>query len=52
MKDKITFTFATLASILIACVTYWIVSYGLYYLWYENLVQDTIRAMIKSKCLE
>ena len=50
-----TLTFYLLVAILI-CVfiygAYWLVKTGSYWLWYEDMVKDTIREIVKQEALK
>jgi len=43
------------AIILVVCIFiyggYWIVKHGSYWLWYEDMVEETIEERVKPECL-
>jgi hypothetical protein len=51
MKDMIIELFGIILAVFIFVGMFWIVKNGSYLLWYEDMVEDTIKEVVKQECL-
>lgn len=52
MKNTIAFIGALMVSALLIYGLYWVAKHGSYWLWYEDMVEETIIEMVKPEALK
>ena len=52
MKDALAYFIAIVGLLGLIIAIYWLAKHGSYWLWYDSMVQDTMRELLKPECFK